>query len=223
MLQDCKDVLQDFADKLKKYAPRNSKKMGNAFNALKWILQEESRANIMRRLERHTNTLELALLGLSLYATPTIYISLMVREVANQEAEATVSEREAALHERGAQEKERLAAEEERAAQTVERYDAKKRANDARLRDTCNYLSHTCVNFLVLQRKQILHWLYQRSFTEMHQSLQTKRVSETGGWFLSNNVFRNWMSKSDFQVLCCVGIGSSFAQGFLICLCSWCR
>ena len=66
-LSDCKDVLNEFADALKKHAPSNSKMFRNALTELKWALKDKGRrASILTRLERHKNTLELALLGLSL-------------------------------------------------------------------------------------------------------------------------------------------------------------
>jgi hypothetical protein len=67
-LSDCKDVLCEFADKLKQYSPRSSKKLGNVLKELKWALKDGSKASIISRLERHKNTLELTLLGLSLYS-----------------------------------------------------------------------------------------------------------------------------------------------------------
>jgi len=57
----------EFAEKLKKYNPRESKKLGNALKELKWALKDGSRTNIMERLERQKNTLELVLLGMSLF------------------------------------------------------------------------------------------------------------------------------------------------------------
>ena len=145
MLQDCKHVLQSLAENLNKYVPQKSRKVGNAIRALKWIVSEGKRMDNVRKLERHTHMLELALLGLSLYAIGT-YPSLIVRDVANQEAEATTSEKEASTQERDAQKGERLAAEEERVAQRSARAEATKRNNEIQIRDACMCHPHAFTN-----------------------------------------------------------------------------
>src|SRR5277367_555391 len=64
-------------------------------------------------------------------------------------------------------------------------------------------------DLVVINRKRILSWLSLSSFSEMHETLQGKRVSGTGQWLLDKTEFRDWVSVpgAQSQLLYCVGIG----------------
>lgn len=65
-LQECKRVLLDFEMLLKKHAPSNAKNYAQCLKALLWAAKKGKKGDIISRLERHKNTLELALLAVSM-------------------------------------------------------------------------------------------------------------------------------------------------------------
>ena len=67
LIKDCKAVLEEFSNILKRYSPQKSKKATISLQALLWGLKNETRRNLMSRLTRQKNDLELALVGLSVY------------------------------------------------------------------------------------------------------------------------------------------------------------
>jgi hypothetical protein len=64
-LATCKTDLEEFAELLTKFNPRASKSIQNCLKKLVWGLKNGKRGNIIKRLERHKTTLELAMIGLS--------------------------------------------------------------------------------------------------------------------------------------------------------------
>jgi hypothetical protein len=60
---------------------------------------------------------------------------------------------------------------------------------------------------LGLTKQELLDWIYMEDFESRHKAVRSKRVTDSGIWFLNHPVFETWGSGDSADNLFCPGLG----------------
>ena len=135
-----------------------------------------------------------------------ILLMVFCRGVEAQEADEAMKERGASRLARGAENEHREAAHQERKEAKKGREEIGIRMEEAyQGRESKSTLRFWLI-IAVLRRKSILDWLWG-SFSGKHEAIRSDRVPKTGEWFLNDDIFQGWLSRTTSALLICCGIG----------------
>jgi hypothetical protein len=62
---------------------------------------------------------------------------------------------------------------------------------------------------IVHTRQELLDWIYMEDFESRHKAVRSKRVADSGVWFLKHPIFDTWTSGESPNNLFCPGLGIS--------------
>ena len=62
---------------------------------------------------------------------------------------------------------------------------------------------------LEASKEELSDWFFRGNFESKHQAIKSKRVPESGKWFLNRPEYRNWLSSASPDMLYCPGLGKN--------------